>query len=362
MFADLKDQLRDLFLYGGADSYTYRKVYDEITASNRRNLSVFTLIATWGMVVMLIASLFDETLVKNRVSYLVCLIISMALYLIAERARKASSVVIYACMYTFVALLLAFGIALGTFVEPNEVSVSFPILLFAVPLFFTDIPFRMNIASVLGIIAYTCAAMVTQDRVMLGYNMSNILPYGAISIILCDYMTVIKVRRYALEDENRYLIESDQLTGLLNRHCYEQHLAQLRKLGIHDGCLMCAFDLNGLKMVNDNLGHHAGDELLRGAANCIQGVFGRYGRCYRVGGDEFMAILDTAAPAQEELREELENRCACFKGTYVSGLSISVGMVRATAGSSVSDMIKQADKAMYEDKALYYQRTKTGRT
>ena len=50
-------------------------------------------------------------------------------------------------------------------------------------------------------------------------------------------------------------------------------------------------DVNGLKYINDNLGHAAGDELIKGAASCLDNAFSKYGTVYRMGGDEFSAIL-----------------------------------------------------------------------
>lgn len=50
-------------------------------------------------------------------------------------------------------------------------------------------------------------------------------------------------------------------------------------------------DLNGLKGANDTLGHAAGNELIRGAADCLRAAFGAFGDIYRIGGDEFAAIL-----------------------------------------------------------------------
>ncbi|MBR5705734.1 MAG: diguanylate cyclase, partial [Deltaproteobacteria bacterium] len=51
-----------------------------------------------------------------------------------------------------------------------------------------------------------------------------------------------------------------------------------------------SIDVNGLKTVNDSLGHDAGDELIRGAADCISAAFGQTGKCYRTGGDEFVVL------------------------------------------------------------------------
>lgn len=350
------DKIKRLLLYANASKKAFHDVYEDIIESNRTNLKVFSSIACIGMIIMVAASYFDQSLVKNRPVYIFSAVISFILIILALKTSKKKHVLINLEIYVFVALLYGFGIILGTVIEPNEVSVSFPILLFAIPLFFTDSPLRMNLASVIGMIAYIIAAYHTQDSVMIDYNLSNIIPYGIISMVTGTYMMTIKVRRYVLEEQNRYLIESDQLTGLLNRRCYEQHISILREKGCEEGMVICALDINGLKKVNDNLGHHAGDELIIGAANCIKGVFGNYGSCYRTGGDEFMVILGNVAPSVSELKEALIARCRCFNGSYVSGLAISIGAIEAAAEDSIDLLIKIADKEMYADKARYYQK------
>ena len=57
-----------------------------------------------------------------------------------------------------------------------------------------------------------------------------------------------------------------------------------------------AVDINGLKEVNDTFGHEAGDQLIIGAANCIERAFGDYGKVFRTGGDEFIVLLTEDIP------------------------------------------------------------------
>ena len=350
------EQLEQIFLRGGTDKKVFRAIYPDITESNRRNLVVYASIAAAGMLCMVLATFPMESLRPNRLLYFAAAAICAVLALVSRLCKKEHPTPIYLCVYAFVAALYGFGIAMGTYMHPEFVSVSFPVLLFAVPQFFTDIPLRMNAASLVSIVCYYIAARFTQSAGVFEDNLASIIPYGIISIILSAFMMRMKIHRYALEYENRFLIESDQLTGMLNRRCYEQQLQHFRENGTA-GVMICAFDINGLKQANDNLGHHAGDELIRGAADCIEGVFGKYGRCYRTGGDEFMAIIEGPCQTAEELKQQLDRRCACFKGTYVSGLSISAGMVRAEGGEPVDELVKLADKKMYEDKRRYYEMT-----
>lgn len=343
----------DLFLRCGTDHDSFARIAGDLEESNRRSLCVFTAVAAAAMAVMLFTSTVHTTLAINRPAYLVSGVICLLLFAAGIGPAKRHRGLIYPCVYLFTFLMYAFGIALGTFIEPTEATVSFAIMLFAVPLLFTDRPLRMIGATAAGILAYFAAAAATQTPEMLAYNASSIIPYGLVSMVVGTYMIRIKAERCLLAQENRALSEIDQLTGLWNRRCFEQHLHRLRE-GRDAAYTICVFDVNGLKAVNDTLGHLAGDALIRGAADCVQAVFGPYGRCYRVGGDEFTAILEGPAPAPEELLQALRARTAGWHSALVPGLAVSAGIAPAAPGSTVTDTVQAADRAMYADKAAYY--------
>ena len=354
----MPDKIKRVLLYGNTDKDTFKSIYPDMVESCRKGLIAFSTIAAIGMLCMVFLSLFNASIENNRPIYLGATLIAAFLGIAASKCTRKNEKLIYIFVYVFLGIVLAFGIVLGTMLNADIVSVSFPIIMFAAPLLFTDVPLRTGLLQIIAIVCYTVIAINTQTSEIFMENMLSIIPYGIVSIILGGYTMTIKIRRHVLEYENRFLIESDQLTGMLNRRCFEQHVQLLRENGCTPGMLICAFDVNGLKNVNDNLGgHHAGDELIRGAGNCIEGVFGVYGKCYRTGGDEFMAILGGGFPESGELKEKLNKRCACFKGAYVSGLSISQGLISCKEGDNIDELIKKADMAMYDDKREYYTRS-----
>ena len=351
------ERLKAILLYGGTEKAVYDKIYGDITEGNRRNMEVFTMLTAVGLLCMTGVTFIRTALAGSRLIYALAALVSAILLLVIRKPAKDHPRLVYVCIYIFTGMLFAFGIVLGTVINVTQLTVTFMIMLFAVPLLFTDRPLRMDLAILAGITIYCLIAHVRQDSIIFASNMDNIVPYGILSLVVSSYMMMIKTRRYVLEHENKFLSESDQMTGMLNRRSYEQHMSLLRQNGCSAGTKICALDINGLKMVNDNLGHHAGDELIRGAADCIRGVFGPYGKCYRTGGDEFVAILEGASPEETELKDMLTDRCACFKGAYVSGLSISIGIAEAEEGDIADELVKKADWAMYAFKADYYKRS-----
>jgi len=150
---------------------------------------------------------------------------------------------------------------------------------------------------------------------------------------------------------------TDELTRLFNRRCYEEDLSVIEKKELDEDLALVSADVNGLKTVNDNQGHSAGDELIVGAATCLLSVIAPYGRVYRTGGDEFMAVVRSSDCAA--LIDKVRRRIASWHGVLVEGVSISVGFAthKEHPEADVRELERIADRQMYEDKARYYEET-----
>lgn len=144
--------------------------------------------------------------------------------------------------------------------------------------------------------------------------------------------------------------DTDALTGLYNKTKYKEmisdYYAHLQSVGA------IFWDLNDLKKTNDKLGHEAGDKLISNFASCIK--FNRSTdkriRTYRIGGDEFVILVDFPADGELEnivkiSRERIENINKQYGMRMSSAVGYAVGK-----GSQTEEVIKEADKLMYEDK------------
>lgn len=160
---------------------------------------------------------------------------------------------------------------------------------------------------------------------------------------------------------------TDSLTGLGNRYAYDTKINEIAMLPTFpDDLVIVMMDLNGLKGVNDNFGHDAGDSFIKAAGNCIVSAFESYGKVFRIGGDEFMAILNASSEKMPELIERLDTNAAAWKGKHDNPLTISTGysetrdvvaLVQETNRERIDKMAKIADRRMYEAKKAYYERT-----
>lgn len=155
------------------------------------------------------------------------------------------------------------------------------------------------------------------------------------------------------------LSHSDKLTMLNNRLAQEEDIKRINEIGLTDNFKLIVLDVNGLKTINDTLGHVAGDELIMGAAKCITETFSRFGKCYRMGGDEFIVM---AYMSEEQLMQSLKNfesLLSNWKGNLVKQLHIAYGVVSAHEypDATIEELMRLADDKMYTNKAKYYEQT-----
>ncbi len=161
----------------------------------------------------------------------------------------------------------------------------------------------------------------------------------------------------AINDSVRELSHIDALTHVKNRTAYELRLEEFRnKAGgrskLEFGIVL--FDLNNLKKVNDELGHYAGDEYIKNSCKLICSIF-KNSPVFRIGGDEFVAILEGKAYLQREelLREFKHEMNSLLKSDRPpeEKVSIAYGMsVYEGAQDSVDEVVKRADVKMYNTK------------
>lgn len=153
-----------------------------------------------------------------------------------------------------------------------------------------------------------------------------------------------------------YQSNNDELTGIGNRRAYERDIDDYRNYISDQNLVFVSMDVNGLKAVNDCLGHEAGDELLVGAAECMKRAFSSYGKIYRMGGDEFNALIYVDSDELRRVKETFEDYVKNWRGKLVRELSVSAGYVcwEDLKEKKIHEMSVLADRRMYEAKAEHY--------
>ncbi len=140
----------------------------------------------------------------------------------------------------------------------------------------------------------------------------------------------------------------DVLTGLLNRRAFEVREATLKKRAY-----IVFFDVNNFKSINDRYGHYSGDLCLKYVASAIMKVYQKNGLCYRIGGDEFCAILDRRIHSCriDELNALFEQELSAKETDAFPMPLVAIGYAFCESGvTAVADAVHQADTRMYLDK------------
>lgn len=160
----------------------------------------------------------------------------------------------------------------------------------------------------------------------------------------------MSIERKEAEKKLRFLSMYDPVTGLYNRAFLNE---ELKRLEYCFPLSMIICDIDGLKLVNDTLGHSAGDELLIRAATVISAVLDKQMIAARLGGDEFAVLL----PNKE--RQQAEYICSRIRqqvkdyNEQTTGMPLSLSLGFATRDSSeltLQELYKEADSSMYQEK------------
>ncbi|MDO5381158.1 MAG: GGDEF domain-containing protein [Eubacteriales bacterium] len=145
----------------------------------------------------------------------------------------------------------------------------------------------------------------------------------------------------------------DQLTGLYNRTAYAETIKSDTFSPDNYGIIMV--DLNNLKTCNDTLGHEMGDKYIADSTKIIKDIFGEYGSCYRMGGDEFCILTNKLD--RDDIRElisKVNDACDAYNKAnpdiYPMDIACGYAFYDQLLDYDIGDTLRRADKFMYENK------------
>ncbi len=206
-----------------------------------------------------------------------------------------------------------------------------------------------------------------QQREVVNYSLSgdilhvylqfSVLPghedtWGQVQVALTDITARKKAEAYL-----EYLGKHDVLTKLHNRAYYVDELNRLERRGPFPVTIVI-IDLNHLKATNDQLGHAAGDELLRRTGEILDSATEKHIHAARIGGDEFAILMPATeesggATLMENIHKLIELNNQFYPG---QPLGLAMGAATSAPGERLEAVLKRADQAMYKDKKACYER------
>ena len=173
--------------------------------------------------------------------------------------------------------------------------------------------------------------------------------FGTVNLFSAVSVRVITEQQTRLEK----LVVTDTLTGLLNRSSLQDTLEQAIYQNNRSGVPMTvvAIDLDRFKLINDTLGHSAGDIVLRGVGRLMNNRARKTDRVFRLGGEEFLVFLYGADLAVgRQVAEELRNEIATMALLPNRPVTASVGVAALLPDENWSDWIRRSDENLYQAK------------
>lgn len=210
-----------------------------------------------------------------------------------------------------------------------------------------------SIGASLALTAWLTAGMDAESRAY-GLLIAAIIP-GLVAPLAVTAIAWMAVRNHRLLLEVDRLANHDELTGLLNRRAFlSRGSTRLAQPGGTRAVVALA-DLDHFKLVNDRLGHAAGDSTLRHVAALLAGSAPAGSLVARLGGEEFVILCDWTGMAQvqeamERVRDAIAaSPCALADGVDVA-VTVSIGIAIAGQGDDMDVLLRRADAAMYAAK------------
>lgn len=186
-------------------------------------------------------------------------------------------------------------------------------------------------------------------QVLMFYLMYFVLMLGGISYIL--------LRKEVVDNEIRVLATTDSLTGINNRRAFDgqAHKAIQQAIRSKSPLSFLVLDLDRFKRINDEYGHLAGDAVLKSFSETVKGILREYDVFARYGGEEFVLLLPNTGVAElkmvaERIRSRVESLCLDEHGGIRYTVSIGAVCVCPSEETTVDDLFRSSDRALYEAK------------
>jgi diguanylate cyclase (GGDEF)-like protein len=170
---------------------------------------------------------------------------------------------------------------------------------------------------------------------------------------------IARIQHVKLQERLRSMSVTDELTDLYNRRGFFALAEQELKLAnrLRRNVFLFYLDIDNLKDINDHYGHLEGDMMILETSNILRRTFRQSDTISRIGGDEFVIILNGAKKADAEivakrLVDNLEDFNKKMNRGYKLSMSMGMALYDPEAPASIDELLSQADKSMYEQKKL----------
>lgn len=356
-------------MFDTAAADDWKSLRSRIIMDNRKFSIIWSLVEILFGIYSLTMSFYKEDYRLCRDAYIWVIVFSTLAFLCAMFISRKYPLTAYLSMLLVDAAILGTSLLIAWILIQNGYST---IMVFAafliVPIFFVNNTLLNILIASLDIVAavFLLREGFTQEDYV--WCLTNMVIFAAMGIILGHFVNKARFERYVFAEAAVKLAESnatvaelqtkyayyDQMTGLKNRRAYSEALERLEREA-PASCWVIMMDSNGLKRINDTLGHFAGDEMIVGIAECLRRAFEGITSVFRLGGDEFCVVMEGTEQEVNDRLQAFEGFCGEWKGQYINGISVSYGSACTGEFPDTDALTKAADQRMYAFKSAYYQ-------
>lgn len=352
-------KIRNMILFKDFDRAALAEVRPQIMEENRKYGVIWSIVHILFWTYCLIMSTRDPYYRQCREIYAVSLGISTVTLTLSLLAAPKYPQIIKVIAIVLNEVLLLAGIMIARELAPRTIVVFAAVLI--VPVAFIADSISTLLILAINVIVFTQLGPSRMDADTYQWVLSNLCIFSLLGMMIGHFVNRARFERFIFSDSSAKLAEiqawyarRDQLTDLQNRRAYAETIDKLSEK-MPDACSVVIADINGLKEMNDTRGHNAGDELITGTANCLRRSFEDIDTIYRIGGDEFCVIIFEKDYDIGKALNRLQELCAQWKGEFVRGISVSVGVASSEEFDDIESLVKAADKRMFEFKRNYYE-------
>lgn len=352
-------KLKNHILYGGIDKVEYKRVRGQIAEANLKALRHWSVLVSFFWAYCIIMSFYAADYGMCRPAYIIALGFCAFSYLCSRFIVTRYPNTLSVFKYIFRLSLLGGGIGIAVCQWGLRSLTLFAVAIIS-PSIFIDSTVSSLIVHCSALVLYILLGSNTISPDIYSWGLVNYILFSIFGLLIGNAINKERFERYVYAEYEKELAEMrmryayfDRMTGLRNRHAYEDMLLKLEEDPPSEFCVIMA-DINGLKKTNDTIGHKAGDELVIGASECLTAAFEGIETIYRIGGDEFCIIMIGSLEKAKLYLSNLEALMLQWRGSYIKSISVSTGAASIKDHEDVDSVIAEADKKMYESKQKYY--------
>ena len=350
----IPEKIRDYFCYCGISKDEYNSLKKQAYISNFTLWQVLHVLMTIAFGLLFINALLSESLKQNLFFYLGLFCYSTLSTVLFFFVFKKKSIIAQLWIYLSIIALFIFSALIAT-KSPDQMAVTFMVLLVITPMFMLDKPYFMSITLILASIIFLIwMKNIKPDDIWFG-DLVNAITFTGVGIFLHIISNSIRIREFVLRSKLEVQKDTDELTGLMNKAALTRNINEYLQKPSNKG-IFFVLDVDDFKEINDKYGHDVGDDVLRQIGEYLGNKIGKNEIVGRFGGDEFIIMIKNnddlalASKLSRELADDFKKYIKTPNAYDIVKITIGIAIYRGEE-SNYSEIFKKADTALYAAKA-----------